>query len=67
MAKLKFTGEIGQDGDKFVIKIEIGAIPSQGEAQQIGKFLHETIAGYFEGKGASLLETPNNPGILRPN
>lgn len=66
MAHLKFNGEIVPDGNGFAVKVEIAGIPNQGEAQQIGKFLHETICGHFESRGAVLLHSgaDRKPGLI---
>lgn len=65
MAHLKFDGEVVRDGEGFAVKIEIAGIPNQAEAQQIAKFLHDTISDHFESRGAVLLESAaKKPGLI---
>lgn len=54
MARLKFTGEVVREGDNFAIKVEIGSIPTQAQAQEIGKVLHDALNDFFKSKGAML-------------
>jgi hypothetical protein len=53
MASIKFTGEIVQEGREFVIKTEI-SLPSQDQAMDFAKWLHDTIVQHVESKGATV-------------
>lgn len=61
MAHLKFSGEIVRQGSKFAVKVEIGQIPNQAEAQGIGEFLHDTLSQFFESRGAVLMHGASEP------
>lgn len=61
----KFNGEIGQEADgSYSVKVELVGLPTRSDAQEIGKFLHETITGHFESRGARLLDTAPKPKII---
>jgi hypothetical protein len=65
MAHLKFNGEIVRDGDGFAVKVEIAGVPTQAEASQIGKLLHDMISDHFESRGAVLLQSAERkPGLI---
>lgn len=65
MARLRFHAEIVPDGGAFAVKIEIGAIPTQAQAVEIGKCLDEAVRSYFAGKGATLAKDDRrSPGYM---
>lgn len=67
MAKLKLSAEIVQDAGAFAIKFDIGGIPTQAQASEIGKCLDEAIRAYFAGKGATLTrDDRKSPGYKPP-
>ena len=61
----KFNGEIGKDADgSFSVKIELVGLQAMSDAQEVGKFLHETVMQYVESRGARVLNAAEKPRII---
>jgi len=62
--KITFEGEITGTDTDFSVRVSLGKIPTYGQAQEIGKALHEALCGYFESKGAKLVQSSGDAPII---
>jgi len=69
---IRFKGEISASpagtGQEFKIEVTLEGIPTQAQASELGRFVHEALESYMRGKGAKLVRSVGGPpGELRPS
>lgn len=65
--KMTFSGEVTHTpGSGFGVRIELGSIPTEAQANEIASALDSAIRGYFAGKGAELVREIGSAPVAAP-
>ena len=63
--KITFNGEIVPGPGGFSVKVSFDGVPTQAQAQEIGKWLNDAASDYFASKGAKMtLSSGDSPAPL---
>lgn len=61
---MRFTGNIKAQKDGFEVVAMLQGIPTMGQAQEIGAWLHDAVEQYLASKGASLSIPSNQKKLI---
>lgn len=57
---------VSEDGGSYAVRFEIGHIPTEAQANEIGGAIHQAIASYFDGKGAKVTREVGQAPLTAP-